>query len=85
MSAESLRKGVVTKLPGHSVRPQPVSEKTFMESVAGLINEVGLAPQVRRRVREYFDIECQVNYAAKGNVTMGLRHSCSSTCSKINY
>lgn len=50
MSADSLRKGVIitnTKVPGHTVRPQPVSEKTFMESVAGLINEVGLTPQVR--------------------------------------
>lgn len=50
MSADSLRKGVIasTKVPGHTVRCQPVSEKTFMESVAGLINEVGLTPQVIR-------------------------------------
>ena len=31
---------------GHVIRPQAVSEKTLMESVAGLINEVGLVPQV---------------------------------------
>jgi len=32
--------------PGHVIRPQAVCEKTLMESVAVLINEVGLVPQV---------------------------------------
>lgn len=37
----------------HVIRPQPVSEKTLMESVAGLINEVGLVPQVSRKLGDW--------------------------------
>ncbi|CAG7729056.1 unnamed protein product [Allacma fusca] len=44
MSADGLRKGIM-KIPGNIVRPQTVNEKTLMESVAGLINEVGLVSQ----------------------------------------
>jgi len=49
MSADSLRKGV-SRVAGTVVRPQPVNEKTFMESVAGLINEVGLVTQVHLNI-----------------------------------
>ncbi len=55
MSADSLRgKGMSSRHmtptasgpQGQLVRPSTVSEKTLMESVAGLINEVGLVTQV---------------------------------------
>lgn len=46
MSADSLRKGSLIRHAGSMVRPQTVTEKTLMESVAGFINEVGLVTQV---------------------------------------
>ena len=49
MSADSLRKGM-SKVTGKIVRPQAVSERTLMESVAGLINEVGLVSQVKDKL-----------------------------------
>ncbi|ODM93590.1 Breast carcinoma-amplified sequence 3, partial [Orchesella cincta] len=45
MSADSLRKGSMMRHAGSMVRPQTVTEKTLMESVAGFINEVGLVTQ----------------------------------------
>ncbi|CAG7729057.1 unnamed protein product [Allacma fusca] len=46
MSADSLKKGPAPKgSPGLVIRPHSVTDKTFMESVAGLINEVGLVSQ----------------------------------------